>query len=137
MMTRQLILHGGIILLAGLLCGAPFGSAVIRGKSEATVRAWRVAHSGIVMGGIMLLVIGLVLPHLQLGDSGRELLIVSFVASGYGFTIALPLGAQYGHRGLTSESPLVNRLVYAGNMIGAAGSLVGTLMLIWGAYAAL
>src|ERR1700722_6632962 len=104
MMTRQLILHGGIILLAGLLCGAPFGSAVIRGKSEATVRAWRVAHSGIVMGGIMLLVIGLVLPHLQLGDSGRELLIVSFVASGYGFTIALPLGAQYGHRGLTSES---------------------------------
>jgi hypothetical protein len=132
-----LIFHGSVILLGGLLCGAPFGSAVVRGKPEATVRAWRVAHSGIVMGGIMLLVIGLVLPHLRLGDSARQLLIVSFVASGYGFTVALPLGAHDGQRGLTADAPLVNRVVYLGNMIGAIGSLIGTLVLIWGAYAAL
>ena len=52
--TRQLILHGGIVLLLGYLSGAGLGSAVNRGKSEATLRAWRVAHSGIVMGGVLL-----------------------------------------------------------------------------------
>ena len=30
--AKQLILHGAIILLAGLLCGAPFGSAIVRQK---------------------------------------------------------------------------------------------------------
>jgi len=45
--AKQLIFHGGVILLAGLLCGAPLGSAVVRRKSEETVRAWRVAHSSL------------------------------------------------------------------------------------------
>jgi hypothetical protein len=45
MYTTQLIFHGAVILLVGLLCGAPLGSAVVRGKPEETVRAWRVAHS--------------------------------------------------------------------------------------------
>ena len=96
--TKQLILHGSIVLLVGLVSGAPFGSAVVNGKPEATVRAWRVAHSGIVMGGILLLVLALVVPQLQLGASATALLVWAFVASSYAFAIALPLGAHFGHR---------------------------------------
>lgn len=135
--TKQLILHGGIILLVGLLSGAPFGRAIVHGKSEATVRAWRVAHSGLAMGGVLLLALALVVPQLQLSASALAVLVWAFIASGYGFAVALPLGAHYGHRGLTSGPPFLNRVVYFGNMIGVAGSLVGTLILLWGAYAAL
>jgi hypothetical protein len=53
--TKQLILHGSIVLLVGLLSGAGFGTAIVRGKSEAAARAWRVAHSGLLMGGVLLL----------------------------------------------------------------------------------
>lgn len=76
-------------------------------------------------------------PLLDLGASALAVLVWAFVASSYAFVVALPLGAHYGHRGLTSAPPFLNRVVYAGNIIGAAGALVGTLILVWGAYAAL
>jgi len=136
-LTKQIILHGGIILLVGLLCGAPLGSAVVRGKSEETVRAWRVAHSSLVMGGILLLVLAGVLVHLQLSASALALLVWAFIASSYAFAVVLPLGAYYGRRGLTSKPPFMNRVIYFGNMIGAIGLLVGTVVLLWGAYGAL
>ena len=135
--TRQLILHGGIILLMGLLSGIPFGRAIVHGKPEATVRGWRVAHSGITMGGVLLLALSSVVPHLELSLWARALLVWAFIGSSYGFTVALPLGAHYGHRGLTPGPPFWNRIVYLGNIIGAFGSLVGTLILLWGAFAAL
>jgi hypothetical protein len=135
--TKQLILHGGVILLLGLLSGVPFGRAIVHVKSEAAVRAWRVAHSGLSMGGVLLLALALVVPQLQLGASALALLVWAFVASGYAFAVALPLGAHYGHRGLTCAPPFLNRVVYFANMIGVVGSLVGTLTLLWGAYAAL
>ena len=135
--TKQLILHGGMILLAGLLCGAPLGSAVVRGKPEETIRAWRVAHSSLVMGGILLLAVAGIVAQLQLSAWALGLMVWAFVASSYGFAVVLPLGAHYGHRGLTSDPPLLNRVIYFGNTIGAMGLLVGTIVLLWGAYAAL
>ena len=104
--TKQLIFHGGVILLVGLLCGAPLGSAVVRGKPEATIRAWRVAHSSLVMGGILLLALAGILGQLQLSAWALALLVWAFVASSYGFAIVLPLGAHYGHRGLPSSHHL-------------------------------
>ena len=101
------------------------------------MRAWRVAHSGLVMGSVLLLALGPVVPQLRLGASALALLVWAFVASSYAFAVALPLGAHYGHRGLTFAPPVLNRVVYVGNIIGAAGALVGTLILVWGAYAAL
>ena len=135
--TKLLILHGGIILLIGLLCGAPLGSAVVRRKSEETVRAWRVAHSSLVMGGVLLLAVAGVISHLKLGAFGLALLVWAFVVSSYGFALVLPLAAHYGHRGLISEPPLLNRVLYFGNVLGAAGLLLGTIVLLWGAYGAL
>jgi hypothetical protein len=134
--TRQLILHGGIILLMGLLSGIPFGRAIVQGKPEDTVRGWRVAHSGITMGGVLLLALSSVVPHLQLSVSARALLVWTFIGSSYEFAFALPLGAHYGHRGLSSVPPFLNRIVYLGNIIGVVGSLAGAFILLWGAHAA-
>jgi len=136
-LTKQLIFHGGVILLVGLLCGAPLGSAIVRKKPEETVRGWRVAHSSLVMGGVLLLALAGILSHLQLSAFALALLVWAVVASSYAFAVVLPLGAHYGQRGLTSAAPFLNRLIYVGNMVGAGGLLLGTVILLWGAYAAL
>jgi hypothetical protein len=137
MWQKQLVLHGAIILLIGFACGAPMGSSIVRRKAEDIVRAWRVAHSSLVMGGILLLALAGVVEHLRLGGWAHSLLAACFIVSGYAFAVVLPLGAHYGVRGLTSQAPGLNRIVYAGNLIGIAGMFIGALLLIWGAYAAL
>jgi len=130
-------MHGAIILFVGLLCGAPLGSAAVRGKPEEVVRGWRVAHSSLVMGGILLLALAGVVSQLPLSTFALAFLVWAFVASSYGFAVVLPLAAHYGYRGLSWKPPLLNRVLYVGNMVGAVGLIVGTVVLIWGAYAAL
>src|SRR4051812_424474 len=49
--TKQLLFHGAVVLLIGFACGAPMGRSIVRGRPEAVVRAWRVAHSSLVAGG--------------------------------------------------------------------------------------
>ena len=58
----HVILHGAIVLLVGLLCGIPFGSVAARAGDDAA-RAWRVAHAGGAMLGVMLIAIAEVLPQ--------------------------------------------------------------------------
>ncbi len=89
------------------------------------------------MGGVLLLALGGVILHLHLNTSALALLVWAFVASSYVFAVVLPLGAYCGHRGLSSTPPLMNRVLYFGNFVGAAGMLVGTIVLLWGSYAAL
>lgn len=134
--AKQLILHGTVVLLIGFLCGAPLGSASARGKEE-IARAWRVAHSSLIAGGVLLLALAGVISHLTLSPWALASLVWSFVASSYVFAVVLPVAARYGHRGLTSAPPFLNRLIYMGNMAGASGLLLGVVVLLWGAYAAL
>jgi hypothetical protein len=89
------------------------------------------------MGGILLLALAGIVAQLQLSAWALALLVWAFVASSYGFAVVLSLGAHYGHRGLTSQPPLLNRVIYLGNTIGAVGLVLGTVILLWGAYAAL
>jgi hypothetical protein len=48
--SRQLVFHGAVVLLVGLLCGAPYGRAVNRNAPEHIVHSWRVAHGSIPLG---------------------------------------------------------------------------------------
>ncbi len=126
----HLLLHALIILLIGLISGAPMGKAINRGASEDTIRAWRVAHSGLSMGGIMLMTMAVVIGHLQPSSLLRLGIIAPAIISGYGFAIGLPLGAMTGNRGLSSKAPSLNRLVYLGNLLGAYGSLIAVLVML-------
>ena len=58
----------------------------------------------------------------------------SFSVSGYAFCVSLPLGAMVGHRGLQSGGPPSAKTVYAGNLIGAWGSMIGALLLLYAAF---
>jgi hypothetical protein len=131
-MAINLTLHGSIVLLIGLLSGIPYGIAINQKKNEDIARAWRVAHSGLSMGGTTMISISAVLNNLELNAVLSLILVGTFAISGYGFCIALPYGAWVGHRGLSIESPVKNKVVYVGNMVGAIGSLIGTLILVFG-----
>lgn len=112
------------------------GRAVNRGADPSTVNAWRVAHSGLVMGAVLLLSVSAVLPKIALSPFWEAFLAWSFIASAYGFIVALPYGAAIGERGLRDVAGR-GRVVYVGNVIGAAGSLAGGFVLTAGSFRAL
>ncbi len=132
-LQRQLLLHGSIVLLVGLLSGAGFAEAITGAQGEHAERAWRVAHTGLSLGGALFIAIAMALPTLVLSERVASLLTWSLVASGYGFAVALPFGAAIGMRGLEPVGPASNLVVFIGNTVGSLGSLVGVLLFAWGA----
>jgi hypothetical protein len=135
--VKQLVFHGAVILLIGFLCGAPLGSAIVRKKPEETIRAWRVAHTSLVAGGMLLLVVAAIVDRLWMDAWSMVAMVCAFVAGGYAFVISLPLAAWSGYRGLAPAAPALNRVIYAGNVLGTLALLVGAVLLAWGAYSGL
>ena len=133
----QILLHGVIVLLIGLLCGVPYGHAITHGWGEDAVRAWRFAHLGLLVGGIWLLAVAGVSHLLVLNARTVSVLAWSLVASAYGFTVALVLAAVSGVRGLEPTGPFANFVVFLANAVGAFGALVGVVLMVVGTRAAL
>ena len=129
---KYLLLNGSIVLLMGLLSGAPMILAIIQRKGEGTVRAWRVAHSTLIMDGLMVIVVGLVVPGLRIDEQTLRVLVWALIPSGYGFVLALVIGAWKGFRGLTPKPYGINTVLFGGHIIGALGSLIGVAILTWG-----
>jgi hypothetical protein len=132
-----LLFHGGVVLLIGLLAGFPFGRAIAWGRGEDTIRAWRVAHSALSMGATTMIAVAAVLSILAVGPAVQWIVSAAYIACGYGFSVALILGPIVGHRGITPALPAANRLVFAGNLLGVIGSLVGTLAFLYAVAASL
>ena len=130
--SKYLFFNGTIVLLAGLLSGAPVGLAIIRRKGEEAVLRWRVTHSTLIMDGVMMIVVGLVIPDLPLGELALGILVWAFVISGYGFILALTIGAWTKYRGLTPKPYGINTILYGGHILGALGSLIGVAILTYG-----
>ena len=130
-LSLQLLFHGAIVILVGQLSGIPYGSAIKRKKDEEVVRGWRVAHSGLSMGGTTMIAFAGAITLLDINTIALSILVWSSVISGYGFCLALPYGAWVGHRGLSVGKTIENKIVYLGNMVGATGSLISTLTLIF------
>jgi hypothetical protein len=135
--SHQLVFHGAVVLLIGLLCGAPYGRAVNRKAPEHIVHSWRVAHASIPLGAALMFGVAAVLSDLQGGASLKWVVAVFFIVSSYAFCFSLPLAAIVGHRGLSSRGPTSAKLVYLGNMIGAVSSLVAAAALLYAAWVSL
>ena len=135
--SRQLVFHGAVVLLIGLLCGAPYGRAVNRKAPERIVHSWRVAHASIPLGAALMFGVAAVLSDLQGGASLKWVVAVFFIVSSYAFCFSLPLAAVVGQRGLSSRGPTSAKVVYVGNMVGAASSLVAAAVLLYAAYVSL
>lgn len=135
--ARQLFFHGAVVLLIGLLCGAPYGRAINRRSSAQLTAAWRLAHGSLPISAGIMFAICAVLSALSIADSLRWVIAIALIASSYAFCISLPLAATVGHRGLSAGGPLSAKLVFAGNSLGALGSLVAAVALVYAGWVSL
>lgn len=134
---QHLLFHGCIVLLAGIIAGFIFWLAIILRKTVESIRAWRVAHSLLIADGLLLLVAGLAVPHLDLNAQAIRVLAVAFILSGYGFIFAFIIGAWKGIRGLTPKPFGLNTILFIGHFVGATGSFIGIAILTYGLFALL
>ena len=134
---RQVLFHGLIVLLVGILCGVPYGQALTHGWGEEAVRGWRLAHFSLVFGGVWLLAVAAVSHLLVLSRRGITILVCSVVTSGYAFMLALIVGASGGVRGLEATGPVLNLVAFVGNVVASVASLVWVVVSIVGAIRAL
>ena len=128
-----LLFHGALVLVVGLLAGVPYGLSMRRGRPERIERAWRVAHSGLTMGGVLLISTSAVLALVAAESSVERIVAYALVASGYGFCVSLPYAAWGGHDSVFWPSrTAASWIISIGNIIGAGGSLLAAICLAYG-----
>lgn len=135
--SRYLVFHGTIILLIGLLCGAPYGRAINRRASDHIVHSWRVAHLSLPIGAILMFAVAPLMASFTVASQIKQLIANLLIVSGYSFCVALPLAALVGERGLSHEGSLKAKAVFAGNLLGAVTSLLASLALVYAAFESL
>jgi len=127
---NHLVFHASLLLLWGLLLGAPYAKAIKRGAPAQTVHSWRVAHLSLPLGAVLMFSVAALLPIFPVNEFWLWVLAGALIASAYGFAVSTPLAAISGQRGLDSSESGWGRFGYAGNMLGVAGSLVAGLALV-------
>lgn len=132
--ARYLMFHAMIVLLVGLLVGMPYGRAILKGTNQRLIEAWRVAHSSLPIGAILLLALSVSFSSLNVSANLKWAIAVLFIVSGYSFMVALILGPIFGHRGLSAKGPIAAKFVYSGNLTGAITSLLGTIFMLYAAW---
>lgn len=131
---KYLILHGSLVLLAGVLSGFPYWLAIILDWRGEAPRFWRVTHSFLVIFGLTMLTFALIVPKTALNFQEVRLLVLILSVAGYGFVFAFVIGSWKKIRGLTPKPYGFNTVLFAGHAIGIAGSLIGTAILIYGVF---
>lgn len=130
----RVVMHAGVVLLVGLLCGYPTLVETLGGDAE---RLWRTAHEELIMIGILLLATASAFPSIALPRREATGLVWSLVAGAYGLMTGLVLGAVVGVQAFgPSRSPVV-MIAFVGNAIGILGSMTAALLLIMGARTAI
>ena len=135
--SRYLVFHGTIILLIGLLCGAPYGRAINRRAADHIVHSWRVAHLSLPIGAILMFAVAPLMASFTVASQIKQLIVDLLIVSGYSFCVALPLAAILGERGLSHGGSLKAKAVFAGNLLGAVTSLLASLALVYAAFESL
>ena len=135
--ARHLAFHAAIVLLIGLLCGAPYARAINRNAASHIIHSWRVAHASLPAGAIVMLAVSAVLSAFAVTAQVKWIIAVTLIVSSYAFCFSLPLAAIVGHRGLSSQGPVAAKLVYVGNVLGAWTSVAAALVLVYAGFVSL
>lgn len=122
-MQYLLIAHGAIVITLGNLCGFPLGKAQQTKAGADQIHAWKVAHSGLCAGGVMMVAFGCAATAIRPVGYAALALNVSSLLSGYGFAVSLPLTALLSDRE-NSVDLRKHPWIRLGNLAGALGSLV-------------
>lgn len=129
--------HGAIVLLFGLLLGAPYARVIKNNAAAHIVNSWRVAHLSLPIGATLMLAVAALLPSLSVSAQVSWVIGVALIISAYGFCVSTPLAAIVGQRGLSYESVGFGKLVYLGNMVGAWASVIAAVTLVYATFVSL
>jgi hypothetical protein len=80
---------------------------------------------------MLMLIVGILSQHLEVGDQVAFILLWSFVAAGYAFVVAFIVGAWTGDRGLTPRPYGLNTFLFVCHGIGISGSLIGIAVILY------
>lgn len=131
-----LALHGALLLVIGMLAGAPYGQAIVRGWGDAAVQAWKLAHLEGLTNGLLVMAVAGIGGLLVLGDRARRILVATLLVGGWANTVGGIVAALVGTRGLDPNGPSENWLVFPIWMLGLL-PLVALPIAVAGAWAAL
>ncbi|EYC52826.1 hypothetical protein AZ34_07205 [Hylemonella gracilis str. Niagara R] len=131
--AKHLVFHGTLVLLFGLLLGAPYGKAINRGAPAHIVNSWRIAHQSLPIAAILMFSVAAQLSSFSVPATVSWLIAGSLIASSYFFCVSMPLAAITGHRGLTRGKTFPENIVFFANIAGAWLSLIATLGLVYAA----
>lgn len=135
--SRYLVFHGTVVLLIGLLCGAPYGRAINGNAASHIAHSWRVAHLSLPVGAILMFTVAVLLGSFAVAGEVKQWIADLLILSGYSFCVSLPLAAMAGQRGLTPTGPLAAKAVFLGNLVGAVTSMLAALALVYAAFRSL
>ena len=137
---KIMIINGLLVLTVAMLSGFMLMFLLIGGLevwpgrilqipvygSEA---GWVRAHSGGVTNGLLVLIIGAILPNLNLGSFSKKLVCYGFVYVAWSFTIFYWFGNAAGNRALTlGDNPLGSTDVFG--LIGFIPALPSVFIVI-------
>jgi hypothetical protein len=131
--AKHLAFHGAIVLLYGVLLGAPYARAINRGAAAHVVNSWRVAHQSLPIAATLMLAIAGVMSHFAVEGVVLWVITALWVAANYAFCISMPLAAITGHRGLAPGGTGLQRVVFLGNLVGAWLSVGACIALLYAA----
>lgn len=133
--AARLTLHGLLVLFLGLVCGIPFGSAIVSGWGDDAVRAWKLAHLEGMQNGILLLALAGASRWMILSARQQAIVLRGPILAAWGNIGGAVIGALTGYRGLAPQGPLANWLVFTAFMFGMWGVLVAIPVAVAGVLA--
>lgn len=81
--SRHLIFHGAVVLLFGLLLGAPYARAIKREAAAHIVNSWRVAHLSLPIGAVLMFAVAAVLPLFTVATQIKWVIAVVFLYAAF------------------------------------------------------
>ncbi|MDM0112243.1 hypothetical protein QTI66_08780 [Variovorax sp. J22R133] len=131
--SRHLIFHGAVVLLFGILLGAPYAKAINRCAPAHIVNSWRIAHQSLPIAAILMFAVAAILPTFSTGHVVAWLIAGGLIGSSYAFCVSMPMAAVTGHRGLSQGGKGLQKLVLFGNVVGAWLSVLACVVLLFAA----
>lgn len=129
--SRHLIFHSFVVLLFGILLGAPYAQAINRDARARIVNYRRIAHQGLPIAAILIFAAAAILPILTTGHAVAWLIAGALTASSYAFCVSMPKVAITGHRGLSRGGQGMQKLVLISNVAGAWFSILASVVLLY------
>jgi hypothetical protein len=136
-MVLQLVFHGLLLVVLGMVVGLPFQQAITLHWGPDAERAWRVAHTSLVGAGALYLAFAGVAHYLRLTRGAAVFITWSLVFVAYAFAFGLIVGPAVGARGLEPVGPPLHVVVFVAFAAGILLALVALAVALWGAFAAL